>query len=130
MFMYYRPNTNLGHGGSIIFQSECQVRYLMGALQALRSRGSGTSIECKKSVFDAYNKSANAQIDKTVWGDAGCTSWYKTKDGRVVNNTPWTLLKYFALTKAFAPEDFVIRPSESAKDVNASASATAATARL
>jgi 4-hydroxyacetophenone monooxygenase len=31
-FMIYGPNTNLAHGGSAIFHSECQVRYIMLAI--------------------------------------------------------------------------------------------------
>ena len=30
-----------------------------------------------------------------VWGDAGCTSWYKTPSGKVVNNSPWKFADYW-----------------------------------
>jgi hypothetical protein len=33
--MIYGPNTNLAHGGSAIFHSECQVRYIMLAIREL-----------------------------------------------------------------------------------------------
>jgi 4-hydroxyacetophenone monooxygenase len=108
MFMCYGPNTNLGHGGSIIFHTECQVRYLMGALQKLRSVGRGASVECKKTVAEAYYKKTYDKIDRTVWGDPGCTSWYKTKDGRVLQNSPWTILKYFLMTKFFSEEEYIV----------------------
>ena len=44
LFCLYGPGTNLAHAGSIIFHSECQVRYVMGCLAALlarRLRGDG-----------------------------------------------------------------------------------------
>ena len=33
LFCLYGPGTNLAHAGSIIFHSECQVRYVMGCLR-------------------------------------------------------------------------------------------------
>ncbi len=39
-FMIYGPNTNLAHGGSAIFHSECQVRYVMNRLTRLTTRAS------------------------------------------------------------------------------------------
>ena len=35
LFCLYGPGTNLAHGGSLIFHSECQIRYVMGCLDAL-----------------------------------------------------------------------------------------------
>ena len=39
LFCLYGPGTNLAHAGSIIFHSECQVRYVMGCLAALLRGG-------------------------------------------------------------------------------------------
>src|ERR1700684_958024 len=36
-FCLYGPNTNLGHGGSIIFNTECQVRYILKAIDEMAS---------------------------------------------------------------------------------------------
>ncbi|MAU19370.1 MAG: 4-hydroxyacetophenone monooxygenase, partial [Martelella sp.] len=38
-FITYGPNTNLAHGGSIIFQAECQVHYIVECLEMLLERG-------------------------------------------------------------------------------------------
>ena len=38
LFCMYGPGTNLAHGGSLIFHSECQMRYIIGCLDALRRR--------------------------------------------------------------------------------------------
>lgn len=35
LFMVYGPGTNLAHGGSIIFHTECQVRYIMQCLREM-----------------------------------------------------------------------------------------------
>ena len=39
LFCLYGPGTNLAHGGSLIFQSECQVDYVMQALRELLTSG-------------------------------------------------------------------------------------------
>ena len=41
-FCMYGPGTNLAHGGSLIFHSECQMRYITGCLDAAdRRRAAG-----------------------------------------------------------------------------------------
>ena len=35
LFLLYGPSTNLGHGGSIIFHSECQTRHVLLCLREL-----------------------------------------------------------------------------------------------
>ena len=35
LFCMYGPGTNLAHGGSLIFHSECQMRYITGCLDLL-----------------------------------------------------------------------------------------------
>jgi len=39
LFMMYGPGTNLAHGGSLIFHSECQMRYIAGCLKAVIAGG-------------------------------------------------------------------------------------------
>ena len=129
-WLCYGPNTNLGHGGSVIFHSECQVRYIMKALALLRQRGAGTALGVKQAVCDEYNARAQAQLGKTVWADAGCTSWYKTKDGKITNNSPWTLLDYFSMTRAFREDDYHITQSSSSSSAGARRTTTTQVARL
>src|SRR5690606_29268053 len=58
-FLLYGPNTNLGHGGSIIFHAECQVRLVMQALRGLLESGR-RSIDCRREAHDAYNAAVDA----------------------------------------------------------------------
>ena len=41
-FCMYGPGTNLAHGGSLIFHSECQMRYITQCLEALIAGGHRT----------------------------------------------------------------------------------------
>src|SRR6202012_6050866 len=53
-FMIYGPNTNIVVNGSIIFFSECSVRYIVGAVRLLAETGA-KAMEVKRGVHDDFN---------------------------------------------------------------------------
>jgi 4-hydroxyacetophenone monooxygenase len=105
LFMIYGPNTNLAHGGSIIFHHECQVRYICQALREMIEQGYRT-LEVRQDVHDAYNHLLDEKCASMVWTHPGVTSWYKNKANRVTVTSPWRLLDYWKLTQHFVPEEF------------------------
>jgi 4-hydroxyacetophenone monooxygenase len=106
LFMLYGPNTNLGHGGSIIFHTECQVHYIMQVLrEMLESRIA--ALECRQEPHDAYNARVDAAHRNMVWSHGGVGNWYKNARGRVIANSPWRLVDYWAFTRAFNRADFI-----------------------
>jgi 4-hydroxyacetophenone monooxygenase len=108
LFMLYGPNTNLGHGGSIIFHAECQIHYIMQALREMLEDGID-SLECRQEPHDAYNVKVDAAHRNMVWSHGGVGNWYKNARGRVIANSPWRLVDYWAFTQAFSRADFVVR---------------------
>lgn len=104
-YVVYGPNTNLAHGGSAIFQTECQVGYIMLALREHLERG-WDSIEVKKEPFEQYNAMIDAQLRRMVWSHPGVTNWYKNKSGRVALNWPGRLVDYRNVTSEFHPEEY------------------------
>lgn len=84
LFVLYGPNTNLGHN-SITFMLERQVEYMMKAIETMDAR-SVSAMMPKKSAQDAWNKRIQADLQKTVWADPACNSWYKTDDGLITQN--------------------------------------------
>ncbi|HEX7819136.1 MAG TPA: NAD(P)/FAD-dependent oxidoreductase [Sphingobium sp.] len=111
LFILYGPGTNGGHGGSAVFNSECQVRYTMLALRELIERGAD-SLDVRREPFDAYQQLFDAEHAQLVWTHPGVNNWYRNKDGRVVTNSPWRLSHYRNLTADFKPEDYVIRTAK------------------
>ena len=105
LFMIYGPNTNLGHGGSALFHSECQIRYIMQALREM-VENEVDAIDVKREPFEDYNKKLDAEFEGMVWMHPGVTSWYKNAKGRVVTNSPWALSVYHSLTAEFNPAEF------------------------
>jgi 4-hydroxyacetophenone monooxygenase len=107
-FMLYGPNTNLGHGGSLIFLSECALRYTLGLLGLMASAGV-TEIECRRDVFEAYNARIDDRHSRMIWTRPGITNWYRNSSGRVVTNSPFTLLEYWQMTRTPSLDDFIVK---------------------
>ncbi len=108
LFCLYGPGTNLAHAGSIIFHSECQVRYVMGCLATLL-RGGFSAMECRRDVHDAYAARFDARHATMVWAHGGTGSWYKNANGRVLTTSPWRLVDYWGWTRTPALGDFELR---------------------
>ncbi len=107
MFMLYGPGTNLAHGGSIIFHTECQVRYIMQCLREMLESGAD-AMECRPEPFAAYNDLLDATHRDMVWAHRGVGSWYKNKAGRVVTNSPFRLVDYRRMTETLKRDDYVM----------------------
>jgi 4-hydroxyacetophenone monooxygenase len=108
LFCLYGPNTNIVVGSSIVFYSECEMRYIMGCLKLL-FKSDKAAIECKQSVHDEYNREVDERSLKTAWGAPNVRSWYKNEDGRVTQNWPGTHFEYWKRTLKPNPADFDLR---------------------
>ena len=106
-FMIYGPNTNIVVNGSIIFFSECSVRYIVGCVKLLAETGA-RAIEVKKGVHDDFNVRVDEANKGWAWGSEGVSSWYKNEFGRVSQNWPFGLIDYWRATLAPNPDDFVL----------------------
>lgn len=105
LFCLYGPNTNIVINGSIIYFSECGVRYVLGCLKHILQSGAH-ALEVKKDVHDAFNESVDAENRRMAWGASQVNSWYKNDTGRVSQNWPFTLLEYWERTRAPDPADY------------------------
>jgi len=111
LFCLYGPGTNLAHGGSLIFHSECQMRYVMGCLSTLLTTDSAV-MECRQDVHDAYNVRLQAALDKMVWSHPSIkSSWYRNQSGRIHILSPWRLVDYWTWTRQPDLADFDVIPS-------------------
>lgn len=104
-FVMYGPNTNLGHGGNIIFHGECQANYVASCLLHMKAQGSDT-IEVTQTAFDRYVAEIDERIGRTVWNTPGVSSWFKNSKGRVTTNSPWRLVEYWNMTRRVDPADY------------------------
>jgi 4-hydroxyacetophenone monooxygenase len=106
-FTIYGPNTNIVVNGSIIFFSECSVRYIVGCLKLLAETGAA-ALEPKQSVYDDFNRRVDEANAGWAWGSPNVSSWYKNSFGRVSQNWPFGLIDYWKATLAPNADDFVL----------------------
>jgi len=110
LFLIYGPNTNLAHGGSAVFHSECQIRYIMQAMREMIETSSA-AVEVRSEPFWDYQKKVDDAHNKMVWSHPGVDNWYKNAAGRVTQNSPWRLVDYRNLTETFKPSEYDFRPA-------------------
>jgi 4-hydroxyacetophenone monooxygenase len=107
LFCLYGPNTNIVINGSIVYFSECGVRYLLGCLE-LALRAGGGAVEVRRDVHDDFNAAVDDENARMAWGASSVNSWYKNEHGHVAQNWPFTLLEYWQRTLAPDPADYVV----------------------
>lgn len=107
LFTIYGPNTNIVVNGSIIFFSECAVRYIVGCLKLLGETGAA-AMEPKQAVYDEFNRKVDEANAGWAWGSPNVSSWYKNAFGRVSQNWPFGLIDYWRATLAPNPDDYVL----------------------
>jgi 4-hydroxyacetophenone monooxygenase len=108
LFCLYGPNTNIVINGSIVFFSECEVRYILESLRLLL-KGGYRSLNCRHDIHDAFNARIDAANRQMAWGASTVNSWYKNRTGRVAQNWPFSLLEYWQETQAPDPTDYELR---------------------
>ncbi len=108
LFCMYGPGTNLAHGGSLIFHSECQMRYISGCIDLLVSGGL-QAMEPRQEVHDAYYERTQKELESLVWSSPAVEhSYYKNKEGKIHVLSPWPLGDYWRWTREPDPDDFLI----------------------
>lgn len=105
LFVLYGPNTNIVVNGSIIFFSECEMRYVLSCIDALIATGK-SAMEPKAEVHDAYNREIDAGNQEMAWGSPKVFSWYKNSRGRVTQNWPFSLREYWQRTRQVEQKDY------------------------
>jgi 4-hydroxyacetophenone monooxygenase len=105
LFCLYGPNTNIVINGSIVYFSECGVRYILGLIEMALARGH-RAVDVRKDVHDEFNAAVDAENRRMAWGVSEVNSWYKNASGRVSQNWPFTLLDYWQRTLAPDPDEY------------------------
>jgi 4-hydroxyacetophenone monooxygenase len=109
LFSIYGPNSQPGHGGSIMFITECQTNYIVSALLQMLGQGIG-SIEVKQEVYDSYNTRVDEMHANMVWTHPGMTTYYRNSRGRIVVNNPFRVVDYWHMTRKADLGDYLSDP--------------------
>lgn len=108
-FCMYGPGTNLASGGSLIFHSECQMRYITQCLELLITDGH-RSLEPREDKTTSWHERTQTEMRKMVWSQPSIKhSFYKNSVGEVHGLSPWRLVDYWTWTREPNRNDFVFR---------------------
>jgi 4-hydroxyacetophenone monooxygenase len=97
LFCMLGPNSGPGHGGSVIFQAECQARYISACLVQMISRKID-AIDVRSAVADSYLRKVDAEHETLIWTHPGMSTYYRNKHGRVFSVMPWRFVDYWRMT--------------------------------
>jgi cyclohexanone monooxygenase len=102
-FMLYGPNTNAIT--SIVFMLECQARYILDCVRALRVRG-GAYMNVREDRHRSFAAMLQRRIAPTVQAMSICLTYYKNEFGRITTNWPGYAFEYGWLTRNVRPRDY------------------------
>lgn len=107
-FCLYGPGTNLASGGSLIFHSECEIRYIMGCLDLLVASGS-RRMEPRQDRYDDWYRRCQEELATLVWSHPAIKhSFYKDDAGLVHSLSPWRLVDYWTWTRTPDAADYIL----------------------
>ncbi|BBY73190.1 monooxygenase [Mycolicibacterium parafortuitum] len=109
-FCLYGPNTNTGHGGTVIAGSEMQVQYVTNLIAQMIDEDVA-SVEVRQDVFDSYDDELGQVLANSIWTHPGMSTYYRNSKGRVVTNSPWKYIDYWRRTHQPNMEDFTVARS-------------------
>lgn len=108
-FMTYGPGTHLAHGGSLILNSELQMRYINQCLEHLITEGLRTMEPLPEPTKDWHRRSQEA-IRQTVWAQPSIKhSYFKNADGEIHTVSPWRLSEYRSAINEPVWADFTVQ---------------------
>lgn len=103
-FLLLGPNTALGHN-SVVFMIEQQTKWIVSMLDEMDERGA-EAVEPTPQAQREFNDELQEKVEKGVWSQGGCTSWYLDSQGK--NRTIWPgfTFRYWWRTRAVQARDF------------------------
>jgi 4-hydroxyacetophenone monooxygenase len=96
-FTMLGPNSGPAHGGSVIFQSECQSRYITACLVEMIEHDIA-AIDVRQDAHDKYIREVDAEHEQLIWTHRGMSTYYRNKQGRVFSAMPWRFVDYWQMT--------------------------------
>jgi 4-hydroxyacetophenone monooxygenase len=104
-FTLYGPNTQFGHGGSLISMMELQMNYIADLMNQMITKDLD-SVECSHDVYDDYNRKVDDAHSRMVWSHPGMDVYYRNSKGRVVVNNPFKVVDFWDMIRRADLGDF------------------------
>ena len=97
-FAVYGPNTQTGHGGSLIHTVEAQLNYSVSLLKQMFDRGTDVA-EVRHDVYESYAATVDDMHERMIWTHPAMTTYYRNARGRVVGVNPFRNIDFWRMTR-------------------------------
>lgn len=109
-YCIYGPGTNAVNGASIIYNSECQMRYIMGCIDMVLASGARSAVP-RSDVCDNYNRRNQERLRTMVYTHPAIkSSYYKNSSGMVPTLFGGRIFDMWTWTRQTNPDDYELRP--------------------
>lgn len=98
LFWTVGPNSAPNHAAGQNLISECQVNWIIDALDKVVANGA-KSIEVTQEAFDEWNRKVEKRMPDMIWTHPKANSYYNNSKGRVFLSWPWRLVDFFNETR-------------------------------
>ncbi len=110
LFILYGPNTQAGHGGSLIGSAEVQVHHVLDLLAKLAAAGAAVA-EVRTDVYERFGQEVDARHERMIWTHPGMDTYYRNRRGRVVVSTPFRVVDYWRMARTADLGDYDLQPA-------------------
>lgn len=109
-YCIYGPGTNAVNGASIIYNSECQMRNIMGCIDMVLASGARSAVP-RSDVCDNYNRRNQERLRTMVYTHPAIkSSYYKNSSGMVPTLFGGRIFDMWTWTRQTNPDDYELRP--------------------
>ncbi|MEM1114782.1 MAG: NAD(P)/FAD-dependent oxidoreductase [Pseudomonadota bacterium] len=97
-YCMFGPGTNLAFGGSLVFNGECQARYIMACIKMLLQSDS-EALVCSDDTFNDYQRRFRETHAGLIWEHPGVKTYYRNARGKVTLLWPWKIIDMWRWTQ-------------------------------
>ena len=82
----------------MIFQAECQSRYITACLVEMIERRIAADRCSIPDALDDWIGKVDREHEQMIWTHPGMSTYYRNRHGRVFSAMPWRFVDYWAMT--------------------------------
>ena len=108
-YCLFGPGTNAVNGTSLIYNSECQMRYVLGCIDMVLASGAASATP-KAQVCADYDRRSQARLKTMVYSHRAVkSSYYKNSAGELPTLFAWRIVDYWKWTHRPDPGDYDLK---------------------
>jgi 4-hydroxyacetophenone monooxygenase len=108
LYCMFGPGTNAVNGASLVYNSECQMRYILGCIDMLAARDARSAVP-RPEVCQDYDRRSRERLRHMVYAHPAVTSsYYKNSTGELPTLFAWRIVDYWKWTHRPDPSDYLI----------------------